>query len=294
MTMDRDIDFGTAVGGAFKFGLRGFAPLLRLGWLPLLVVVAGAALLIYAGATFDGMTRLGEAGETFRMGTGGSVLLDDVTSPAAAMLGGLLVLLGLIGFVPVYVGLIRRAAGQADLPGWRFDGRSWRVIGAVLLLALLAVAGALLAVLPFVGVFAATGDPGGVGIAAMVVAGIALFCAFVFVSVRLTLFVPLAATENRVSLSEAWSATRGKFWVLLGGLIVTGIGAAIIGSILELVGTLLGGALDVGAVLAGVIVVGAFFILSQIVQNLISIGFAGRVAHDLRGYASEDVGEVFA
>lgn len=291
--MERTIDFGEAVGGAFKFGIHGLLPLLRLGWLPLAVVLVGVALLVY-GAGGLGNTLFGDS-ETFVDDIfAGVPFANQLENPLALGLGGLLILLGSILFVPVYVGLVRRAAGQADAGGWRFDGRAWRVIGAALITGLLFLVAALVFIVPFSLLGAGIGDTGGASIAVLVVLGIAAFVALVFVSVRLTLFVPMAATENRIALGDAWAATSGNFWVLLGGLLVTSIGASIVGAILEFAGGLFaeigGGA--VGVVGIGLLVV--FYALSQAFQNLVAIGFSGSATGQLRGYGTEEVGDVFA
>lgn len=292
--MDRKIDFGEAVGGAFKFGIHGFLPLLRLAWLPLAVVIGGVALLVYGGGGLGG-ALFGDAETFFDDVFAGVPLAAQVENPLALGLGIVLVLLGSILFVPVYVGLVRRAAGQADVGGWRFDGRAWRVIGAALITGLLFLAAVLIIVVPFSLLGAGIGDtPGGVGIVVLVLLGIAAFVAFVVIAVRLTLFVPMAATENRIALGDAWSATSGNFWVLLGGLLVTSIGASIVGAILEFAGALFaevgGGAF--GAVGIGVLVV--FYALSQAFQNLVAIGYSGSATGQLRGYGTEEVGDVFA
>lgn len=295
--MSRQVDFSDAMSAAFKFGIDGVVPLLKLGWLPLLIVTVGAFLLLDAGATFDSMSDLDGSDGTFRIGRGGNAELTDVTKPLQAALGGLILFVGLIGFVPVYVGLLRKAARQVDkVGGWRFDGRAWRVIGASILLGLVGILAGVLVAIPFVGIAALTGgQPGPLGVLFYILVGLLAAAGFVFGYVRLMLFIPLAATENRISLGEAWTATRGHFWIIFAGLIVIGIGAAIVGAILEIAGVSLGSMFEViGPAWLGVALVAMGGILSQIFQNLVSIGFAGQLAHDLRGYGEDEIGEVFA
>ena len=291
--MRRQVDLSDALSAAFKFGIEGVGPLLRLGWLPLLVVTVGSFLLLDAGATFSSMSGLAGDG-TIRLGWGGRADFEEVTKPIQAVIGALVVLGGLVGFVPVYVGLLREAATQTrDSGRWRFDGRAWRMIGASLLLGFVMIVGVVVLMLPFLAVSSlAEGEMGGLGTLGFVVAGVLAFACFVFVYVRLVLFVPLAATENRVSFGEAWAATRDQFWTIFAGLIVVGLGTAIIGAILEVVGVSLGSVFEViGPTWAGPGLVAVGGILSQVFQNLVSIGFAGRVVHDLRGYGEGDTGE---
>ena len=296
----RKIDFGDAFVFALRFGVTGTPTLLRLGWLPLVVLAVALGLLGagMAGALF-GMDPFGAGG----FGASGS--LGDLALSGFAVF---LLLIGGLLFLPVYVGLIRRAAGlqreRGGLFGYRFGGRELRVLLAGIVYALCFVPIMLLFAAPFVGVAGLSGgtEPNGILVVLGIVLGIAAFCAFVFVGVRLSLLVPLAAAENRVAFGEAWEATKGRFWILLGLYVVVSLVTSIAAQVAQVFGVAISTGLAAavggsdGVVTAGVsaAVLVVFTLLGSVYQNLASTGLSGRVLGQVRRYQDESVEEVFA
>lgn len=61
------------------------------------------------------------------------------------------------------------------------------------------------------------------GAAAAGVASVVLALASVWVGVRLTLATPMTFAEHRIAIRDAWRATHGKFWPLLGMIVLAAI-----------------------------------------------------------------------
>lgn len=80
-----------------------------------------------------------------------------------------------------------------------------------------------------VALFAAAG-----GIGAAMIAGIlemiVLLCLFVWLSVRLSLALPLTFLRRTFVLAESWRLTRGRFWTLFGGYFIVFLLIAALGT----------------------------------------------------------------
>lgn len=70
-----------------------------------------------------------------------------------------------------------------------------------------------------IGISKAAGGGGAAAIAG-VVGGLGLICLFVWLSVRLSLAVPITVAEKRFAFFDSFGVTRGRFWPLLGMAVI--------------------------------------------------------------------------
>ena len=294
--MERKLSVGETLSFVFSFAAKRIDLFFRLAWLPLLLSVAGTAIVITA---FD-------AGLFASARTGADPYADADWGRMAIGYG--LSLLGLVAFVPAYVVMTRAAAGGYEAPrglfaGLRFGGREGRVIGAAILWFLLFLAIyfgiTLVSSLLIGGVTGALmGTGGGDGFVLAAVVGFAMFLAIfgvvIYFSVRSLLFIPMAATENRIALGDAWAATKGNFWRLFAvGLVLylAAFGlylafAAVMGVVIGLVG-------EAGMIPAA-LVLGLLAIPAYAFLYLLFIAYPGRAAGVLRPMSETRAAEVFA
>ena len=105
--------------------------------------------------------------------------------------------------------------------GWqrlRIDSLTWRYIGNAILIALILFAGGFVAVLLFSLVSWALSSALGEASLIVIVPGVAALYAYAIVSAyRLSVKLPsVALGRNDFSMGDAWRATEGNFWQILG------------------------------------------------------------------------------
>ena len=188
------------------------------------------------------------------------------TEPSSAVGAGFFVL-QLVSFLvvtPITWGLATHLAAEAYAGAsptvggvWRATlRRFWAILGLLVLLTLMFIAGMLVIGL-VVGVLAAAAPP-----AAVIVVAILAVCAAIWVAVKVSLAVPALVVE-RVgagrALGRSWSLVRGRFWRILGTWLLIIIILAVLSLVLIAGFAMLGGLTGVvGAVVAGVI--GSFIV----------------------------------
>jgi hypothetical protein len=114
-----------------------------------------------------------------------------------------------------------------------------RVLGITVVLSILFI---ILSILVFFGAgviagLASASVNTGVGVLLGVLLGLAGMALLIWLSVRLSLAVPITVAENRFALFDSFAVTRGRFWPLLGMAIIAGVMTIII-SLLSTVVTL--------------------------------------------------------
>lgn len=87
--------------------------------------------------------------------------------------------------------------------------------------------------------------PGGEGVVPLITFLIA-FCAFVFVSVRLSLTSPLTFDTRKVDLFGSWRLTRGRFWKMLGAYVLVWMLAILVYILVAIIAVALAAAIGGG------------------------------------------------
>lgn len=126
-------------------------------------------------------------------------------------------LLILVWFLMLFTAIVRGAAASGeDTFAWlRFGGDELRLIGLGLLYIIASIVvwlvlGVIFGVI--VGIAAAASAVAGTAIG--IVGGILLFCAIVWLSVRISLVGAVFVLERSFAIRKGWQATRGHFWTL--------------------------------------------------------------------------------
>ena len=287
--MNTKLPVGDTISFAMGFAAKNIGLLLRVAWLPVVVSMAGTAFVF------------------------GSVGLTDFESLASGVptqpngslmaLGYLLSLAGALLFVPAYVIVTRKAAGGYEPPrglfaGFRFGKRELRVIGAAILWYLLFLviylAFALVIAMLVGGMVAMSGEGGFVAVGALsVVLMIALVLGLIFFAVRTMLFVPIAATENRVALGDAWRATKGNFWRLFAVVLVLYAVLTGIYLVFAIAGAAIFGIGGETALVPGLSVLGLLALPAYLFAYLLFLAFPGRAAGVLRPMREDAAAAVF-
>jgi hypothetical protein len=224
------IPVGKTLEAAFTFGFRNFLSILGTVWFPALVAIAligGIALLAFAGMH----------------GNFPDPKLDPIGfTHAMVHLGGLMGWVWIVFIVigaMIQVGLLRKALGLHPGPVFIYFSLGadvWRMIGAMFLIFLIMIGLCIAAVVAGFAAYGiahvATGEPGSYWIASL--AGIVLFCIYIYIAVRISYFVPVVVVaENHIGIGRAWSLAAGNFWRIFAIVIVISLAVNIAAGMLQ-------------------------------------------------------------
>jgi hypothetical protein len=116
------------------------------------------------------------------------------------------------------------------------------------------------------------------GVGAAAVASVVLLVASVWVGVRLALATPMTFAERRIAIRDSWRVTRGKFWPLLGMIVLAAIFYVIVWLLISIIGAALvglaGGAdavQDVAKLSGTGIVLAALVLFLQLILQVIQV-----------------------
>jgi hypothetical protein len=204
------IPVGATIAHAYRFTFGGFLNLVRLTWLPQVLIVGLMFTLLWPA-----MTTLMQAASGQAEAPGGMQILT-------VLLASLFILV--LAFA-VIAAIARAALGMADSGSWlNFPlGRpAWRLIGAFLLFLLICIGVAIVLILAsFVlgfGIGALAAAAGTAVIASLVklVVMVLIYAVFAFVGIRLGfLLTPVVIAEEKIGMRRSWALSKGNFWRLL-------------------------------------------------------------------------------
>ena len=216
--------FETA-GRAYQFLLRDAGTILRLSWLPMLVVtvVQYFALRAHIGA----MRAALEAGNAKALAGLAPLWGWHFANSVVALVGGAIVAVAL-----------HRVILLGDRHPGRFAHLAFGRVEALFALLPLILLVPTILVTFVVALLAAATMPR--SFASLFVV-LLVWSGFIFVMIRFQPIFPLTVLERRYNFAEAWSLTRGNFWRLLALWVVVLIPVALVASIFSLLTSPLGG-----------------------------------------------------
>lgn len=231
----------SATEAAFEgFRLVRRHPLALVAWALLYAVVTLASLVAMSNAVGP-LARVKEMADA----------MEGVTSPPPADvtallqgLGEVFVNIGWLFPVSIIVGTMLAAAVARGVLDPRAGGFGYLRLGmdevrvgvVTLVLSLLSIAMAL-GLIFVVGIAAGLAQASGSGVAVLVAVAVALagVALAVWLTVRLSLAVPITVAEKRIAIFDSFAVTRGRFWPLLGMAILTAVMVLIIGILSSIV-----------------------------------------------------------
>lgn len=198
---------------------------------PMLLVWWALAYIVFFGVIFalvgPGMISMVAAAERLEA-AGPTADPAQVTAAMAPFFGMFLVLvpLGMLIKAVFQAAVVRAVVtpAQSRFGYLRIGMDELRVVGVVLVLGLL-LGVAYFAMALVVGVVAGISAAAGGGALYILVgvAVIAAICALIWAAVRLSLAVPITVAEKRFALFDSFALTKGRFWSLLGMIIIVGV-----------------------------------------------------------------------
>ncbi|MGD0144590.1 MAG: hypothetical protein ABSC92_15660 [Rhizomicrobium sp.] len=219
--MDK-IPVGRTIGQSYSFAFGRYLPLLGIVWLPVLLIgLFGYFILIPFYQSFPDLIR-----EMALNPHNPRILPPEIYSTVRWI--GLLDIVALLIFAMITVGITKEVLGLRQGPRFvylSFGAAELRVVGSYfILLALLyaamiavAIVGGLLGALLYaVASGFVQGDSkslSGWGVGAIVALAVVVYCAAIYVMVRLSyLNVPVIVAERRIGILRSWELTKGNFW----------------------------------------------------------------------------------
>lgn len=226
------IPFERTISGAYRFAFTNIFSILGIGWLPYLLMAALIGGLIYLAA--PSFVALFQAIQTQKPDPAEAMRFIGAILGTEALLLPLILVMSSM----VTVGVMRKALGQHPGPVFVFfslGSQVWRLIGAYLLIFLLAWGGAIVAggaigltyylLDKFVPAAAAP---------ATVLLGIAAFLYWIYAFVRVQFFIPaVVVAENHIGIRRSWHLGKGNFWRIVGIMLIMTIPIGIAAQTIE-------------------------------------------------------------
>jgi len=207
------IPVGETIAQTYRFAFGGFIQILKVVWLPWVILAMGG-LLIRSQAT-----ALSNALTTRDFSAVAHLLMPMLPFYALAVI---FLFMQIAGITQLALGI------RAGSPYYYFSlGKPvWRLLGAFLLVALIAfgsyflliAAGVLLGLIVAIlsKLVGFSGLTSGILAIVGVLAIIAAFCAYIYSIVRMTFLMnPVAIAEQRISLKRSWALAGGNFWRII-------------------------------------------------------------------------------
>lgn len=220
------IPFERTVMGAYRFGSANYLAILGIAWLPFLLFMVAAVLLVVSmlpelnGLMATGPDRWDQA----QVSAFVIVILDKTL---------LMLVLLLLAFAMVTAGLMRRALGQdseAVFIYFSLGAETWRMFGAYALLLLLAAAFVLaycfaVVLLSFL-LARVSAALQGLATTLLILSGLVLG---LYAIVRTQFFLPaVVVAEHHIGIRRSWNLGRGNFWRIVGVVIAVSLPAYVV------------------------------------------------------------------
>jgi hypothetical protein len=230
----KKIPLETTIAGAYRFLFMRILSILGTLWLPLLVLAA-----LWAGIVYLVVPHGWWQGQF-------PVIADKHPDPAMiwafvqpfAMGMPLLTITGFVLGSMMTVGLMRLSLGQTKSSYIFFSlgGDTWRLVAAYVLLWLIAIGLVALMIGIAIAGAGAAGHyvPKGPAAGLTVLLVIAAACFFIYAMVRFSFFVPaVVVAEHRIGLGRAWQLGGGNFWRIILIVILIAISVAIVAGMIS-------------------------------------------------------------
>ncbi len=204
------LPIGRAVSATFAFVLQNWLEILRIVWAPFAIFMT---IWLIIGPRYMSLNT--------------EMMLVDPEDTEAVMtiigqilpLMGLLLLLSFVFYAVLIAGILKLVirGERPSMPFYLgFGADEWRLLGTWVLLFLIALGIQILAMVA-AGVFGAVAAfVPGVGPLLAFAGGLAIFIAFIWGMLRLSLATPAAIGARRIGIGPSWAATKGNVWRLLG------------------------------------------------------------------------------
>jgi len=301
-----------AIAFGLRYGFTGLGTALRLGWVSAALIL-GAFYYFYVTAdSIDAFSTsylfsqfsaaladqfVSQLSAIFPALSDVTVTVDDeidldpeevkaIMGSIGVLYGGMLV--GFILFIPALVAMIREGAGLEARSGFlpAFGREEWSFVAAYLILGLLFVAiyiGALIGLIPL----AIVAESGGIEAGPLFTLAALVVMVLVFwFSIRIQLFPAHAAITGTINLGQAFGITSGRFWKLLGTVILFGLIIQLIScaaTMLVLPMQAMGTETVIGASIFVTLLVQLYMVTAQ-------SAFYGRITGELMGTFDDETG----
>lgn len=230
------IPVGKTIAFAYSFAIGDFLNVLGVIWAPTLLV--GIASYMFLPDYFHGLANMQVAGGP-----------DIGVVQSVARQYFLFFVVALVLRAVTYVGVTELALGLKHGPVlfyFSLGASVWRLVGAFALVFIVMIVAAVVVAIVggivggvvggVLGTVLASGNAaaakGLVGLF-VVLAFLAIYCAMIYIAVRLSFFVtPVVVAEKRISLSRSWQLGGGNFWRIIGVSLAVILPASIVIGIL--------------------------------------------------------------
>lgn len=200
-----------AVGATFGFLIDNWLTILVIVWLPLLLT-AGLTMAFGAYVATTSADLMSRAYEVSYAEAQGIASLVGWLNNALSVVSGLISLMLVAGILRFVI-----RDERPSMPFYlRWGSDEWNLLGTTVVL----VVGAIL-IMFVTGMLLALITPQLIYIPfAMVGVGLFLFCFFAWLVIRVCLAFPAAVGFDQMGIVPAWEASSGRFWALLGYMLI--------------------------------------------------------------------------
>jgi hypothetical protein len=228
----KKIPLESTIVGSYKFLFQNIISIIGTIWLPFVIALAAVGALLYAVVPHQWLacdfSPIADPGAYVR-----------AKLPMFMIGVPVIMITGLLTGAMIRVGLLRHALGEKTKTTWVYlslGARVWRMIGAILLIIVIAYAIELaIIVLVAASHFILAAIPNVPMAVAILVKAVIILVGVIFavsVIARLAFFLPaVVVAENKVGVSKAWQLGKGNVWRILAVLLAVIVPVMIIAGV---------------------------------------------------------------